>query len=253
MSLQLYAGQVWHGRRQPVRHQFAYRHAWVALSLPQDDVPARRLAPGVCWLRRRHGPRDGSALWPWLTQKLAAAGWHDVQRIELHTLPGVAGYAFNPVSFYLVLDAADALRAVWVEVNNTFGQHHDYCLHHPDWRPITPLDSLTAPKALHVSPFFQVEGVYRFRFRRDASGRFAVRIAYSRSDHGCDFVATLQGQPQPLTAARVWGLVLGCASLTFALWLRIHAQAWRLWRKGVPFFGKQGRASPLVHDTRSRP
>ena len=251
MSVQLYAGRVWHGRRQPAQHQFAYRHSWVAVSLPDGDVAQHRLAPGVCWLRRRHGPRDGSALWPWLTQRLAAAGFHDASRIELHTLPGVLGYAFNPVSFYLVFDRADALRAVWVEVSNTFGQHHDYCVHHPDWRPMQARDSFTAPKALHVSPFFQVEGSYRFRFARQADGRFSVRIAYSRDDANTDFVATQQGWPQPLRAATVWQLVLGCATLTFAVWARIHWQALQLWRKRVPFFGKQGVPATPPTDSRS--
>ena len=251
MSAQLYAGQVWHGRRQPARHQFAYRHAWVALSLPQADQPAIRLAPGVRWLRRRHGPRDGSPLWPWLTQKLAAAGFHGAQRIELHTLPGVLGYAFNPVSFYLVLDAAERLRAVWVEVSNTFGDHHDYCVHQPDWAPIAARDSFIAPKALHVSPFFQVEGEYRFRFQRGADGRFAVRIAYGRQAGATDFVATQQGWPQPAGAGATWRLVLACASLTFAVWARIHWQALRLWRKGVPFHGKQGVPVAPQPDRRS--
>lgn len=246
MQPQLYRGEVWHGRSQPVRHQFRYRHAWVAISLPQQDVPQLRLAPGVRWQRRRHGPRDGSALWPWLCQRLREQGVYEFARIELHTLPAVLGYVFNPVSFYLVLDASQQLRAVWVEVNNTFGEHHDYCLHHPDLAPIRSRDCFVAPKALHVSPFFQVEGEYRFRFQRDAGcGRFSVAIDYSRDGQRRDFAARQQGWPQAATAANVWRLVLACASLTFAVWLRIHWQAWRLWRKGAPFFGANGHPGTL--------
>ena len=242
MALQLYGGQVWHGRSQPVRHQFRYRHGWVAVSLPQQDAPRLRLAPGVSWQRHRHGPRDGSALWPWLCQQLQEQGVHDFARIELHTMPAVLGYVFNPVSFYLVLDDHEQLRAVWVEVNNTFGAHHDYCLRHPDLAPIRSRDCFVAPKALQVSPFFQVEGEYRFRFQRDAaSSRFSVAIDYSRNGAQRDFAARQHGWPQAASAANVWRLVLSCASLTFAVWLRIHWQAWRLWRKGAPFFGSNGQ------------
>lgn len=244
MEPQLYGGQVWHGRSQPVRHQFSYRHGWVAISLPQQDQPHLRLAPGVNWQRRRHGPRDGSALWPWLCQRLQEQGVPIPARIELHTLPAVLGYVFNPVSFYLVLDDREQLRAVWVEVNNTFGDHHDYCLRHPDLAPIRPRDGFVAPKALQVSPFFQVEGEYRFRFQREAAtGRFSVAIDYSRDGQRRDFAARQQGWPQAASAANVWRLVLSCASLTFAVWLHIHWQAWQLWRKGAPFFGRDGRVN----------
>ncbi|SCK26072.1 DUF1365 domain-containing protein [Vogesella sp. LIG4] len=254
MQPRLYRGEVWHGRCQPVCHQFRYRHAWVAISLPQQDQPRLRLAPGVSWQRRCHGPRDGSALWPWLCQCLNAHGLHEFARVELHTLPAVLGYVFNPVSFYLVLDATEQLRAVWVEVSNTFGGHHDYCLHHPNLAPMQPGDSFVAPKALQVSPFFQVEGEYRFRFCREAgSGRFSVAIDYSRDGRQRDFSARQQGWPQASTAANLWRLVLSCALLTFAVWLRIHWQAWRLWCKGVPFFGNKGRIASLPPATTVNP
>lgn len=252
MTARLYCGRVWHGRRAPARHQFAYRHGWVAVSLPEQDVDTLRLAPGISWSRHRHGPRDGQPLWPWLTARLAEHGLDKVGRIELHTLPAVLGYVFNPVSFYLVLDDASQLRAVWVEVSNTFGDHHDYCVHHPGFAPIGPRDRLELPKRLHVSPFFRVEGRYGFCFDYVANGRFKVRIDYRRDGEHTDFVASQQGWPQPLTASRLWRQVLGCAGLTFAVWLRIHWQALRLWRRAVPFFGKQGEVTtpPVVIDRR---
>lgn len=241
----IYRGRVWHGRSAPARHQFSYRHAWLALTLlPGQPEPDRlRLAPGVSWQRRHHGPRDGSPLLPWLTARLAASGVRDIARVELHTLPSLFGYVFNPVSFYLVFDAAATLRAVWVEVSNTFGQHHDYCLHHPDHRAIGSRDLLDAGKALQVSPFFRVEGSYRFRFLRAADGRFAVRIEYRRDGAHSGFVATQQGTPVPYSPARLWQLLLATGLLSVGVWARIHWQALRLWRKKIPFFGKDGHAA----------
>ena len=44
------------------------------------------------------------------------------------------------------------------EVNNTFGERHNYLVHHPDLRPIAAGDELRARKCFHVSPFFPVRG-----------------------------------------------------------------------------------------------
>jgi DUF1365 family protein len=46
------------------------------------------------------------------------------------------GYVFNPVSFWYCHDRGGALRAVLAEVNNTFGERHNYLVAHADGRPI---------------------------------------------------------------------------------------------------------------------
>ena len=63
------------------------------------------------------------------------------------------GHVFNPVSFWLCLDAQDTLRVVIAEVSNTFGQRHSYLCYKDDLSPITANDRLCAQKIFHVSPF----------------------------------------------------------------------------------------------------
>ena len=46
-------------------------------------------------------------------------------RCGLHTYPRVLGYTFKPVSFWYHR-ADGSLRAILVEVNNTFGERHCY-------------------------------------------------------------------------------------------------------------------------------
>jgi hypothetical protein len=89
--------------------------------------------------RRRHR-RGLAALLP------AGAGLH-VQAGELLVLPP------PPTE-------GGSLRAIVVEVNNTFGERHCYLLDAPRWR------RTDARKVFHVSPFLRVEGEYRFRFLR---------------------------------------------------------------------------------------
>ena len=100
------------------------------------------------------------------------------------TMPRLFGYVFNPVSFWFCRDRDGRLRAVLCEVNNTFGEHHCYLVHHDDRRPIEADAWLDGRKAFHVSPFLPVEGSYRFRFRLDAE-RAHVDVNY-HDDAGAD-------------------------------------------------------------------
>jgi DUF1365 family protein len=87
--------------------------------------------------------------------------------VVLMTLPRMLGYVFNPVSFWFCRDGLGALRAVLCGVNNSFGEHHCYLVHHDDHRPIAPAAWLEGRKVFHLSPFLPVEGGYRLRFRLD--------------------------------------------------------------------------------------
>jgi DUF1365 family protein len=128
------------------------------------------------------------------------------------------------------------LRAVLAEVNNTFGEHHNYLLAHDDARPIAAGDWLTARKVFHVSPFLPVSGAYRFRFS-DAGPHSNFRIDYEDA-RGHRLVTGVGGTAQPLTAASLAHALLRHPALTFGVMLRIHYHALRLWLKRVPFFPK---------------
>jgi DUF1365 family protein len=87
--------------------------------------------------------------------------------VWLHCYPRVLGYTFKPVSFWYCHRRADgSLRAIVVEVNNTFGERHCYLLDAPRYGV-----ELQARKVFHVSPFCEVEGGYRFRFMRTPARR----------------------------------------------------------------------------------
>lgn len=243
MSARRFVGRVWHARRAPVEHRFAYPHAWLALPLPECDRPSVRLATMVAWQRKRHGAEDGSALLPWLQARLAQHGVSGAVSAELHTLPCVLGRVFNPASFYVVRGEQGALLGFWVEVRNTFGERHDYF--------VPPAGDTEIAKALHVSPFFKVEGGYRFAFNVADNDRFAVRIDYLDTHGTLLFTAGLDGHSVSsrstdwlMSGARHWLMGAG-------VWLHIHLQAWRLWRRGAPFFGRDGRPHPAGLDDRS--
>ncbi|MGB5559973.1 MAG: DUF1365 domain-containing protein [Paracoccaceae bacterium] len=143
----------------------------------------------------------------WVRQVLAEHGLTDLaeMRVLLVAQPRVLGFVFNPVSFWLVVDQADALKAVIAEVNNTYGQRHSYLCAHDDMRPIRPTDTLTAQKVFYVSPFQNVAGRYDFRFDYQ-NGHFGARIDFRDGNKG--LVATLTGSRRSLGSTDIlWSVI----------------------------------------------
>jgi len=235
----LLEGTVRHARLRPVPHAFAYptfcallpMRLWAA-EASQVALPRNRRG-WMSFRDRDHGDGGTDAL-AWLDGLLREHGIHDADgEAWLLTYPRVLGFAFKPVSFWFCHRAEGSLRVVLAEVNNTFGERHCYLLHGPQlgWGR-----TMEAPKALHVSPFCEVRGGYRFRFLRTAD-RLVARVEHF-DEHGPLIVTSLGGRLRPLGAAAVRACLLRMPLLTFGVIARIHWQALRLWLKRVPVFRK---------------
>lgn len=236
----LFLGHVMHRRLRPAPHAFVYPVFYVQLPLRQLEsarlpffaVEGRHL---LAFRSIDHGLRDGSPLLPWIEGLLRARGLPFDGEIILQTFPRVLGYVFNPVSFWFCHNRAGDLVAVLAEVNNTFGGRHAYLLHHPGGTPIRDGDVLAADKCFHVSPFNEVVGRYRFRFRHQGGQRVA-HIDYD-DEAGPLLLTAITGRPRAWTRRALAGALLRMPLLTFGVMARIHWQALRLWLKGVPFHG----------------
>jgi len=185
-----------------------------------------------------HG--DGrQPLLPWIDGILKQEGIVDADgEIWLQTFPRVLGYVFNPVSFWFCHRRDGALRAVLCEVSNTFGERHCYLLNKD--APITDGDELTARKVFHVSPFCQVEGGYRFQFRRSQrqTGEDTLaRIDY-HDNEGTLLLTSITGSSRTLNDRSITHALLRFPLMTFMVITRIHWQALKLWIKRVPFYRK---------------
>lgn len=235
-------GRVFHSRRRPARNAFAYPVFFLRVPLSALADAGRGVLSVDRWnllslMTRDHGPRDGSALEPWVRAELARAGVRGADgEILLQAFPRVLGFVFNPIAMFYCHDRAGALRAVLCEVSNTFGEHHNYVLAHSDARPIGPGDWLQAEKVFHVSPFCEVEGFYRFRFAGDAARQFA-RIDYHDRD-GRLLVTAIDGEARAIDAASLARAFFAYPLMTAGVVARIHWQALRLWFKRVPWFSK---------------
>ena len=249
----LLLGVVTHRRLRPAANAFAYPVFYVQLPLrnlaaADCAVFAVDRARLLCVRQRDHGPRDGSPLLPWIERLLRERGLPADGEITLQTFPRVLGFVFNPVSFWFCRNPEGQLVAVLAEVNNTFGGHHHYLLHNPDGAPLRDGQTLRACKAFHVSPFCDVEGGYRFRFRLDAPVPL-VRIDYDDAE-GPLLLTAIAGKPRAWSSAALLGAFLRMPLLTFGVFARIHWQALRLWLKGVPFRGARPSSPPLQESTK---
>ncbi|HEX6735439.1 MAG TPA: DUF1365 domain-containing protein [Azonexus sp.] len=245
-------GHVMHRRLRPAVNAFVYPVFYVQL-------PVRDLALAECALfsidRRNllsfhcqdHGPRDGSPLLPWIEKLLAEHGLPGDGQIVLQTFPRVLGFVFNPVSFWYCHDGSGQLIAILAEVNNTFGGTHAYLLHRRG-EPLPDGEPMRADKQFHVSPFNEIEGSYRFRFQLERSVQ-RCRIDYADAE-GELLLTAISGKPQPWSAAALLKAFLRMPFLTLGVIARIHWQALKLWRKGVPFRGAHPVSRPLQESTK---
>jgi DUF1365 family protein len=251
-------GRVMHRRLRPAEHQFSYGVFFLRIPLSQWSAVGNR------WLSinrfnllslytKDYGARDGSDLASWARQLLAVHGVTAADgEIVLQTFPRLLGYVFNPISIWYCYDKSGAMRAAICEVSNTFGERHNYLVSHEDGRPITASDWLVARKVFHVSPFCEIRGHYRFRFEQDAGRSFAQIDHFDgASDNDKLIVTTVHGTPEALDSRSVIRAFIGFPLMTLGVVARIHWQAWKLWRKRVPFFAKP--EPPALLTTRSLP
>jgi len=247
-QIQHIAGQTFHGRKGQIDNAFTYGVDYLLV-----EPEAKQPRPGLFSRNKRnltslwdidHGgaPKDGRGT-EWVREVLAV---HNAEfrigRIELLAQPRVFGHVFNPVSFWLIRDIDEVLRAVIPEVTNTYGDRHSYFCAHTDFTEIKPTDTLSAQKIFYVSPFQPVEGGYTFRFDINEN-RIGIWIDYSAGTGG--LMATLTGKCAPLSN---WSIIRTGLRRPFGsrrvLGL-IHWQALKLWWKGASF---RTRTEPPVEE-----
>ena len=233
----LYVGTVAHARLSPRRHRLRYRVFWMLLNL--DELPAldhrlRLFAYNrfglFSFLDADHGAGRAEALRGYVERQLRKAGIEPAGGpIRLLCMPRILGYAFNPISIYYCHAPDGSLQALLYEVNNTFGDRHSYLI------PVAPghgeILEQTCPKALHVSPFMDMDLDYTFKIAVPGE-QIAVAIVTGNSQ-GPILTAHLSGRRRSFTDAALARLFVTHPLLTLKVIAAIHWQALRLVLKGI--------------------
>jgi uncharacterized protein len=241
----LYEGWIVHRRRVPVAHTFRYRLSLMFVDLAELPALGRELAPlwafdrrALITLRRRDYFGDPTSTLDESVRELVEqrTGKRPGGAIRLLTGPRLAGYSFNPASFYYCHDTAGAVTHVVAEVTNTpWLERHCYVLSIPHGPHGEAADAqqLMTPKELHVSPFFGMDQLYRWDLAMPGE-RLSIGITNYENDEAV-FDAQLALSRVPLTRSTLLRAVVAPPLAAFRVTAAIYFQALRLRLKGAPY------------------
>jgi DUF1365 family protein len=241
----IYVGWLRHRRFSPARHEFTYPIFMVCLDI--DRIPEMMSI----------SPFTGCNRWNWasffdedhfgephlgLRERLARDRSTQFAplpegKILLLTHLRYLGYNFNPVSFFYCHNSAGTLETIVAEVNNTFGETHNYWL---GAGPQTNDHSFHCKfqKEFHVSPFLGMDQQYDWRF---ASSGDSIVIQTNSYENGSRvFDATVRLEPREWTRKNLHAILRSYPWMTLKVIRAIHWQAVRLWWKKVPLVHHPG-------------
>lgn len=261
MNSSLFECRLLHHRFHPRTHRFNNRVFFFALDLAELDSTGRRLR------LFSHNRRNLYALWNrdffpapntndsggnqaehltllekvrlYLNQQKVATG-PDL-RVLLVTIPRIAGYLFNPVSFYFCHDGDQPLCAV-AEVTNTFREVKKFILK-PGAAGTAGAGRFSGrmPKEFYVSPFADSGGEFSFSMRC-SDGQLNVTI--DEYEEGRLMLhSVVSGQGRPLNDRTLAWFALKYPMLGLQVMTRIHTQAFRLYLKRFPWWRKTDQLS----------
>jgi DUF1365 family protein len=235
----LYAGRVAHIRHTPFRHRFDYRIWMMCADLDRlDEIStasklfAHNKAGLISIQDKDHGFRDGRPLRAFVESALARQNLLQFAfKILFVTSPRLLGYAFNPISFYFCHDQTGRLGAVLHQVKNTFGDQIGYLM------PVQSQGLIrgSAPKRMHVSPFFDMQGGYRFALTAPGE-KLTVSIQYGATAQK-RMTATMILAARPFTDASTLRLLAEMPLAPMKVITAIHWQALKLYLRGAKFHG----------------
>lgn len=240
----LYAGSVMHHRLRPREHRLRYGVFYLLLDLDEIDALADRLRLFshnrfnlFSFYDSDHGEGASVSLRGRIERHLQEAGVEAGGPIRLLTMPRILGYAFNPLSIYFCHRKNGSLSAIFYEVNNTFGQRHNYLIPVPqDMKGAIRQESR---KSFYVSPFMTTDMAYSFSVVPPGS-KLAVSVI-GRDTQGPLIVAKLAATRQDLTDATLARAFCAYPLLTLKVIAGIYWEAVLIWLKGIRL---QHRPSP---------
>lgn len=234
----LMSGRLWHERFTPASHRFSYPLAMIMVNVDQmqsmtDRHPlwGRSFHPVV--LRDRDYLDGHDNLGDAVRAKASELGL-DFRHGDVHMLaqPRGLGWLFNPlVMYWHVPPGSQYPDAAIAEVQNT-------PWHEKHWYPLQ-LDGsgdqkLGHAKSFHVSPFMPMDMHYEWHIRWH-DDRLSVSLTNMREGQRV-FVAGMTLAARPATGRNLAAMTWRFMWQGVATSLRIYRQAWRLWRKRVPFY-----------------
>ena len=238
----LYVGTIRHRRVRDRASEF--RHGLALAYLDLVELPSllggRLVAPGPGVVRFRRSDYLGREPLPLADTVRALVadrlGTAPTGPIRLLTQLRTLGHCFNPVSFYYCYDEDEQLQAMVAEVTNTpWGERHAYVIGGGAGRIIQG----GMDKALHVSPFMEMDQRYEVR-ATDPAATLSVHIS-SHQDGERAFDATLALERRELTSRSLAKATIRHPVSTLRTLVLIYGHGLGLWLRRVPLVAHPGR------------
>lgn len=232
----LYTGSVMHHRLRPREHRLRYSTFYLLLDLDEIDALDEKLRffshnrfNLFSFHDRNHAEAGGPSLRYTIERHLEDAGVKSGGPIRLLTMPRILGYAFNPLSIYFCYRCDETLCAILYEVNNTFGQRHNYLIPVPPG--IEGRIRQESRKSFYVSPFMSTDMDYLFSVVPPGNN-VAVSVI-GRDQTGPLIIAKLAAARTELTDASLLRAFCLYPLLTVKVIAGIHWEALLIWLKGI--------------------
>ena len=240
----LYEGWVGHRRQGRVPHRFRFPLSMLYLDQGELDRVFRgrwlwsTRRPALVRFRREDHFGDPRVPLDQAVRDLVErrSGRRPTGPIRVLTHPRHLGTVFNPVSFhYCFAPDGRRLDAVVAEVTNTpWNERHCYVIVRPEGGEGAALRA-AVPKALHVSPFLGMHLAHRFVLHPPGA-RLVARIEDREPDGTRRFEASLVLQRREIDGAVLARALARHPLMTARVIAAIYWQAFRLHRKGAPFY-----------------
>jgi DUF1365 family protein len=260
----IYTGTLRHRRFRPRKHEFTYQlfMAWLDI----DRIPeVMAQTPWTSYNRfnwasfeeRDHFGDPRLSLRERVAQDARAHGIPLPDGpIFLLTHLRYLGYCFNPISFYFCYDRAGRLDTVLAEVNSTFGESCNYWLWPQNRQPAANALRYRCAKAMHVSPFMDMNLDYEFVLTQPNEKLVAHMNTVVRDPAigfpQPPFDATLALECEPWTARNLGRILLQHPWMTAKVICAIHWQALLLFLKRVPVYTHPARVPTPVQEASKR-
>lgn len=231
-------GSVFHSRKEGAQTAFSYPTFYVYMNCKKEDQfkqMARKNFFGLLSFKASdYLHQKSTMLFDGAVSFLEEKCGYRPEDVWLYSVPRMFGYAFNPVSFWCCFQNSE-LEAILVEVHNTFGERHFYWIH-----PEGGIQSSAwyrSEKVFHVSPFFPVDGFYKFRFQISKQN-IKIHINYYNPDESLRLATWVDGELSSFNDHGLFKLLLKYGWMTPLVVVRIHYQAFKLWLRKSRFYSK---------------